>query len=135
MNFLAIHSKGRWIGPMYLGLFLRSHLCTFRKLEGLVFENLMHAVKRFVTYSIAWIRELIWNFATQHCFFDTQEMWLSEKDKTKNSMPPGFGERDECKLFSVSFLGRSGLHFLGKKMFVLCVNHTVTKYEKGRWDW
>ena len=33
--------------------------------------------------------------------------------------------------FLLVFLGRSGLHFLGKKMFVLCVNHTVTKYERG----
>ena len=104
-------------------------------MEGLVFENLMHTVKRFVTYSITWIKKLIWNLAsTQYCFFDTQEMWLSEKDKTTNSMLPlGFGGRDMNvkTFFLLVFLGRSGLHFLGKKMFVLCVNHTVTKYERG----
>ena len=124
---------------MYLGLFLRSHLCRYvlplgSWMEGLVFENLMHTVKRFVTYSITWIKKLIWNLAsTQHCFLTYRKCDFQKKTKQKIQccLLALEGGMNVKTFFLLVFLGRSGLHFLGKKMFVLCVNHTVTKYERG----
>ena len=67
---------------------------TFRKLDGRVGIWKFNAHSQEICYLQYHMNKETYMELSQYTvlFFDTQEMWLSKKDKTKNSMPPGFVE-------------------------------------------